>query len=329
MLERYALPGQLVVGSDSHTTHAGAVGALAFGIGTSEVACAWLSRDVRVEGSRDDPRRADGRAARRRRREGRHARPPRAPVREGRRRARPGPRVRGGGRRRDVRGRARDPHEHGGRGGRVRGDRRARRYDGAVPRRAARPATGRGAAAQRGSRAGSRRGLRLGPHARRLRARAARRPPGRPRQRRPHRGPRGAGARSTSRTAGRARRASARTWRCSRRSSPRASRAGRRVAPGVRFYVQFGSRDVREWCRGAGATSTSSRAPAPIAIEPGCGACIAAGPGVSTRPGEVTVSAINRNFPGRSGPGSVYLASPYVVAASALAGRITAWTPGA
>jgi 3-isopropylmalate/(R)-2-methylmalate dehydratase large subunit len=36
----------------------------------------------------------------------------------------------------------------------------------------------------------------------------------------------------------------------------------------------------------------------------------------------VTVSAQNRNFPGRSGPGKVYLASPYVVAASAIAGRI-------
>jgi 3-isopropylmalate/(R)-2-methylmalate dehydratase large subunit len=34
------------------------------------------------------------------------------------------------------------------------------------------------------------------------------------------------------------------------------------------------------------------------------------------------VSAQNRNFPGRSGPGKVYLASPYVVAASAVAGRI-------
>jgi 3-isopropylmalate/(R)-2-methylmalate dehydratase large subunit len=36
----------------------------------------------------------------------------------------------------------------------------------------------------------------------------------------------------------------------------------------------------------------------------------------------VTISAINRNFPGRSGPGDVWLASPYTVAASALAGKI-------
>jgi 3-isopropylmalate/(R)-2-methylmalate dehydratase large subunit len=62
-------------------------------------------------------------------------------------------------------------------------------------------------------------------------------------------------------------------------------------------------------------------------IEPSCGACINAGPGVSRSKGEVTISAINRNFPGRSGPGQLYLASPYTVAASALAGYITAWEP--
>jgi 3-isopropylmalate/(R)-2-methylmalate dehydratase large subunit len=60
-------------------------------------------------------------------------------------------------------------------------------------------------------------------------------------------------------------------------------------------------------------------------IEPSCGACINAGPGVSRKPTDVTVSAINRNFPGRSGPGQLYLASPYTVAASAIAGYITAW----
>ena len=44
-------------------------------------------------------------------------------------------------------------------------------------------------------------------------------------------------------------------------------------------------------------------------IEPSCGACINAGPGVSTRPDQVVISAQNRNFPGRSGPGQMYLAS--------------------
>jgi 3-isopropylmalate/(R)-2-methylmalate dehydratase large subunit len=57
-------------------------------------------------------------------------------------------------------------------------------------------------------------------------------------------------------------------------------------------------------------------------IDPSCGACINAGPGTSDTAEKVTVSAINRNFPGRSGPGQVYLASPLVVMASALVGHI-------
>ena len=67
------------------------------------------------------------------------------------------------------------------------------------------------------------------------------------------------------------------------------------------------------------------RAVGAILIEPSCGACINAGPGVSRGKDDVTISAINRNFPGRSGPGQLYLASPYTVAASALAGHIIAW----
>jgi 3-isopropylmalate/(R)-2-methylmalate dehydratase large subunit len=63
-------------------------------------------------------------------------------------------------------------------------------------------------------------------------------------------------------------------------------------------------------------------------IEPGCGACIGCGPGVSTSPDEVTVSAINRNFTGRSGPGKLYLASPLTVAASAVQGCIASYQPG-
>ena len=59
-----------------------------------------------------------------------------------------------------------------------------------------------------------------------------------------------------------------------------------------------------------------------VVLGSSCGACINAGPGVSTRPDQVTISAINRNFPGRSGPGQMWLASPATVAASALAGRI-------
>ena len=63
-------------------------------------------------------------------------------------------------------------------------------------------------------------------------------------------------------------------------------------------------------------------------IDPGCGACIGCGPGVSETKEQVTISAINRNYAGRSGPGKLFLASPLTVAASAIEGRITAYEPG-
>ncbi len=104
----------------------------------------------------------------------------------------------------------------------------------------------------------------------------------------------------------------------------RAAAAGRRVAPGVRCYVQFGSRDAERYAAACGYLDLF-RAVGVEALPPGCGACINAGPGVSYKRDTVTVSATNRNFPGRSGPGQVYLASPYTVAASAIAGEIVAW----
>jgi 3-isopropylmalate/(R)-2-methylmalate dehydratase large subunit len=98
---------------------------------------------------------------------------------------------------------------------------------------------------------------------------------------------------------------------------------GKKVAEGVKLFVQFGSQDIRRYAEEKGYLDIFERAGAQM-VDPSCGACIKAGPGVSTRPDQVTVSAINRNFPGRSGPGKVYLASPYVVAASAVAGKIAA-----
>ena len=96
---------------------------------------------------------------------------------------------------------------------------------------------------------------------------------------------------------------------------------GRRVAPGVHLYIQFGSQKIKEYARAAGYIEIFERAGAEL-IDPSCGACINAGPGASKTAETVTVSAQNRNFPGRSGPGKLYLASPYVVAASAVAGHI-------
>ncbi len=101
---------------------------------------------------------------------------------------------------------------------------------------------------------------------------------------------------------------------------------GQRVHPEVRFYIQFGSQDVKRYAEEQGYIATFEAVGAEI-IEPSCGACINAGPGVSYDTETVTISAINRNFPGRSGPGQLYLASPYTTAASALAGYITSWTP--
>ncbi len=103
--------------------------------------------------------------------------------------------------------------------------------------------------------------------------------------------------------------------------------AGLRVAPGVRFLIQCGSAAVESFVRANGLADTFERAGVTL-IHPGCGACIGCGPGVSETPGEVTVSAINRNYKGRSGPGKLWLASPLTVAASAFTGFITAYRPG-
>ncbi|MEP6919729.1 MAG: aconitase family protein [bacterium] len=96
---------------------------------------------------------------------------------------------------------------------------------------------------------------------------------------------------------------------------------GKRVAPGVHLYIQFGSQKIKQYARSRGYIEIFNQAGAEL-IDPSCGACINAGPGASPSAETVTVSAQNRNFPGRSGPGKLYLASPYVVAASAIAGRI-------
>ena len=101
---------------------------------------------------------------------------------------------------------------------------------------------------------------------------------------------------------------------------------GKRVADSVKFYIQFGSQETRDYCIRKGYLEVFEKAGAHV-IEPSCGACINAGPGVTTRPEQVVISAQNRNFPGRSGPGQMYLASPLTVAASAVAGHIVEYEP--
>ena len=103
--------------------------------------------------------------------------------------------------------------------------------------------------------------------------------------------------------------------------------AGHRVKDGVSFLIQFGSANVERYAREQGFVDDFERAGVQL-IQPGCGACIGCGPGVSENAEQVTVSAINRNYKGRSGPGRLYLASPLSVAASAFTGYITAYQPG-
>lgn len=327
VFERHALPGQIVVGSDSHTTHSGALGCLAFGIGTTEVACAWLSGDVRVKVPATVRVVLDG------------ARPPGVTAKDVMLALLAHPYVKGGG----VLGKVLEyagetvsafsvderatltnmSAEAGAFAGLVAPDETTARF---LSERRGVPldealALCRGLVSDGDAVFDST--LTLDASA--LEPLVAL--PGDP----------GNGVRISdlpadvpidiayggSCTAGK------------REDMEMLATVladglakGKRVAPGVDFYIQFGSRDVREWCREKGYLDLFTRAGARL-IEPGCGACINAGPGVSTRADQVTVSAINRNFPGRSGPGRVYLGSPYVIAASALAGRITAWTPGA
>ena len=105
-----------------------------------------------------------------------------------------------------------------------------------------------------------------------------------------------------------------------------ALKRGKRVADSVKFYIQFGSQETRDYCVRRGYLDIFRKSGAQV-IEPSCGACINAGPGVSTRPDQIVISAQNRNFPGRSGPGQMYLASPLTVAASAVAGYIVEYEP--
>jgi 3-isopropylmalate/(R)-2-methylmalate dehydratase large subunit len=103
-----------------------------------------------------------------------------------------------------------------------------------------------------------------------------------------------------------------------------AEQHGLRVADGVTLYLQFGTTAVRDHCVAQGWLAAFEAVGAEL-LQPACGACANCGPGASTAPGQVTVSAINRNFPGRSGPGQVWLASPATVAASAIAGRLVSF----
>jgi 3-isopropylmalate/(R)-2-methylmalate dehydratase large subunit len=94
---------------------------------------------------------------------------------------------------------------------------------------------------------------------------------------------------------------------------------GRKVR--IPTFIQYGSERVREEAKRRGIHETLLSAGVQMIEEPGCGACINAGPG-GPQKGQVAISATNRNMPGRMGEGDAYLANPYVVAASAVQGII-------
>jgi homoaconitate hydratase len=98
---------------------------------------------------------------------------------------------------------------------------------------------------------------------------------------------------------------------------------GKKIAPGVKFYLAPASAWVQQEAEKQGVWQTLLDAGA-HPLPPGCGPCIGLGTGLLEK-GEVGISATNRNFKGRMGSrdAQCYLASPEVVAASALAGYIT------
>ena len=96
---------------------------------------------------------------------------------------------------------------------------------------------------------------------------------------------------------------------------------GRKVAPGVVLKIVPSTDAVWQQCLDEGIIKIFKEAGA-LVSNAGCAGC-AAGQVGQNGPGEITVSTGNRNFPGKQGKGSVYLASPATVAASAIAGYIT------
>ena len=99
---------------------------------------------------------------------------------------------------------------------------------------------------------------------------------------------------------------------------------GKKVAPGVVLKIVPATDEIWKECLHTGLIDIFKKSGA-LVSNAGCAGC-AAGQVGQNGSGEITISTGNRNFPGKQGKGSVYLASPEIVAASAIAGFIT--TPG-
>jgi 3-isopropylmalate/(R)-2-methylmalate dehydratase large subunit len=325
VLERHALPGQVIVGSDSHTPHSGAIGCLAFGVGTTAICAAWLTQDARIRVPPSLLVRVRGRL------------PANVTAKDLMLQLLPQPFVREGRAVGSIVEYAGDAVEAlslderatltnmsaevGAFSGIIRPDRVV--TDFLVADRGMAPAEAERLVAGLASDPDAAYAAVLELEADALRPMVAL--PGDP----------GNGC-FVDELAGPVQVDIAYAGSCTAgkredmdmyaRVFARAAARGARVPPGVRCYVQFGSQAVKRYAEQRGYLDIFEAVGAEV-LEPSCGACINAGPGASSDRETVTVSAINRNFPGRSGPGQVYLASPYTVAASALAGYITAWNP--
>jgi 3-isopropylmalate/(R)-2-methylmalate dehydratase large subunit len=324
MLQDYALPGQIIIGSDSHTPHAGAVGCIAFGVGTTDVFNSWITKDVRVRVPEQVRIRVSGR------------KPENVTAKDFMLAILRTPLVRNGdaiGRLVEYTGEAvadlnideratmtNMAAEVGAFTGIVAADSKTVEFlieRGIAPEDAERMCEG------MKSDVNAEYALTVDINASDLRPMIA--SPGDP----------GNGifvdelpepvkidiAYGGSCTAGKKEDLDmyVRVFR-------EALARGLRVHPDVQCFIQFGSVEVREYCEESGYVDVLREVGANV-IEPSCGACINAGPGVSTSKQQVVISAQNRNFPGRSGPGQMYLASPYTVAASAIAGHIVEYRP--
>jgi 3-isopropylmalate/(R)-2-methylmalate dehydratase large subunit len=324
ILQDYALPGQIIIGSDSHTPHAGAVGCIAFGVGTTDVFNSWITKDVRVRVPEQVRIRVSGR------------KPENVTAKDFMLAILRTPLVRNGdaiGRLVEYTGEAvadlnideratmtNMAAEVGAFTGIVAAD--SKTVDFLVERGIAREDAERMCEGMH-SDADAEYALTVDINASDLRPMIA--TPGDP----------GNGmfvdelaapvkidlAYGGSCTAGKKEDLDmyVRVFR-------EALARGLKVHPDVQCFIQFGSVEVRQYCEEEGYINVLREVGANI-IEPSCGACINAGPGVSTSKQQVVISAQNRNFPGRSGPGQMYLASPYTVAASAIAGHIVEYRP--
>jgi 3-isopropylmalate/(R)-2-methylmalate dehydratase large subunit len=324
ILQDYALPGQIIIGSDSHTPHAGAVGCVAFGVGTTDVFNSWITKDVRVRVPEQVRVRVSGH------------KPENVTAKDFMLEILRTDFVRNGdaiGRIIEYTGEAvadlsideratmtNMAAEVGGFTGIVTADEKTVEF---LVARGLSQAEAEQLCAGMQSDEGAEYALTIDIDANKLRPMIA--TPGDP----------GNGmfvdelaepvkvdiAYGGSCTAGKKEDMDmyARVFR-------EALARGQRVHADTQCFIQFGSQEVRQYSEQQGYVDVFNAVGAHI-IEPSCGACINAGPGVSTLKAQVVISAQNRNFPGRSGPGQMYLASPYTVAASAIAGQIVEYRP--